>query len=111
MITEAVGLACDKCWHCGDKRARSIIVEKDNGWVLHSGLPKTASLDAHIEALLSKLDPFKESIRFISLADTVELSIVIYAPSPPALNFDSSIINQLTELGASMDIDLYILGE
>jgi hypothetical protein len=107
MITEAVGIRCDWCWRCGDTRKHTIITEKDNGWVLHSGLPKTASLDEHMEALLSTVKPAKAKIRHLSLDDIVEVSCVIYSATRPALNFGSSVIRQLAEMGASLDIDLY----
>jgi hypothetical protein len=108
MITDALGVPCDDCWHSGEVRTHTIITEKDNGWLLHSGLPKSASLEEHIAALLNILAPYREKIRSLSCKDTVELSCVIYAARPPALNFASSIINQLGELGASLDIDLYL---
>lgn len=108
MVTEFLGLQCDKCWHCGDTRTHTTIIEKNNGWLLHSGLPKTAPLEEHIEAILAILAPFKEKIRSLSSADTVELSCVVYAARPPSLNFEQSTIARLAELGASLDIDLYI---
>jgi hypothetical protein len=39
----------------------------------------------------------------------VEISCVIYANAAPALNFDKSVVDKLARLGASLDIDLYIL--
>lgn len=108
-ITSATGLQCDKSWHAGDTRKPTTIVEKDNGWILNSGLSEAASLDEHMESLLGMIEPAKEVIRSFSATDSVELSIVIYAPSPPALNFPYSIINRAAELGASIDIDLYII--
>jgi hypothetical protein len=108
-VTEVLGLQCDRFWHCGDTRADTIIIEKNNGWVLHSGLPKTAPLEEHIEAILRILTPFKEKIKSLSCTDTVELSCVLYASHPPALSFGHSTINRLAELGASLDIDLYVM--
>jgi hypothetical protein len=109
MITEAIGLQCDKWWHYGDKREHTIIVEKNNGWVLHSGLPRTASLDEHIDALWRILEPVKAKIRCLASTELVELSCVIYSSFSPALYFECSVINRLAELGAGMDIDLYRL--
>ena len=107
-ITAMLGLQCDKWWRTGDMRKHTTIVEKDNGWVLHSGLPRTADLDAHLKALLDTLQPVKETIRRLSTTETVELSVVIYSPSPPALRFDTSTIALMAEFGAGLDIDLYV---
>jgi hypothetical protein len=107
-ITAMVGLQCDKCWHSGDTRKHTTIVEKDNGWILHSGLPKTADLDTQIRALLDALEPAKGTIRDLSMTETVELSVVMYTPSLPALSFDATTIARMAELGAGMDIDLYV---
>jgi hypothetical protein len=107
-ITAMLGVKCDKEWRAGDTRKHTTIVESANGWVLHSSLPRTADMDAHIDLLLQVLEPVKESIRRLSATETVELSIVIYSPSPPALRFDASIVARIAELGAGLDVDLYI---
>jgi hypothetical protein len=108
MITDALGLQCDKCWRSGDARKHTTIIEKNNGWILHSGLPKTAGLDAHIKGLLDILEPAKKTIRDLSMTETVELSVVVYSSALPALSFGCEIISRLAEFGASMDIDLYV---
>jgi hypothetical protein len=111
MITAKIGLQCDKWWHAGDFRGHTIIVQKEHGWVLHSGLPKTTDLDTHIKVLLDILEPAKEAIRGISITETVEFSIVIYSSSEPALCFDPPIISRIAGLGAGLDIDLYVSKE
>ena len=107
-ITAMLGVQCDKWWRAGDTRVHTTIVEKDNGWVRHSGLPRTADLYAHIKSLLDTLEQVKETIRGLSATETVELSIVIYSPSVPALSFNTSAIARMAEFGAGLDIDLYV---
>jgi hypothetical protein len=34
---------------------------------------------------------------------------VIYSQREPALNFDPRVVSRIAELGASLDIDLYVL--
>ncbi len=103
-----LGLACDKSWRIGDKRAHTIIDEKNNGWIVNSGLPKTASLEEHMQQLLQRLEPYKDRIKLLSSDDNIEFSCVIYATTMPALNFDNGIVEQLNQFGASLDIDLYV---
>ena len=109
QITQTLGIPCNKSWRIGDKRANTVIVEKNNGWVLSSDLPKSASLEAHIEKMLERLATCADRMQVISQKDSVELSCVVYATTPPALNFNKRIIQQLNELGASLDVDLYLL--
>jgi hypothetical protein len=54
-ITDATGILCDHSWRIGEKRGKTILVEKTNGWVLNSKMPKNATLEAHIEELLGRL--------------------------------------------------------
>jgi hypothetical protein len=84
------------------------IQEKLNGWILNSGREKTVSLEEQIRALLDRLEPIKEKIRDALAEDIVEVSCVIYAGSVPALNFDSRVVTDISYLGASLDIDLYL---
>lgn len=108
QITATFGLSCDSCWRIGDERAHTTIKEKTNGWVLGSGLSKTASLEEHIDALLAVLDARADSVRSIAATSEVVLSCVVYADTPPALYFDQRVIQRLARLGANLDVDLYI---
>jgi hypothetical protein len=109
QITDTVGVTCDKSWRIGDKRGKTIIVEKNNGWVLNSSLPKSASLEAHIQDLLERLSPYAEKIQMFAKLDHVEFSCVVYAVNVPALNFSNAVIQNISLLGASFDIDLYLI--
>jgi hypothetical protein len=108
FISEALGMPCDRSWRIGDFRSMTTIQEKLNGWILNSGREKTVSLEEQIRALLDRLEPIKEKIRDALAEDIVEVSCVIYAGSVPALNFDSRVVTDISYLGASLDIDLYL---
>lgn len=110
QITSITGLRCGRSWLLGDKRGTTTIVEKCNGWILNSSLAKDASLVEHIEDVLAQAAPAAAEIRSLSEHSEVELSCVIYSFSPPALNFERAIIERICSLGASLDIDLYQLG-
>ncbi len=106
-ITQRLGLSCDKSWRTGDLRANTIIVENSNGWILNSGLPKTAALEVHVKKLLDRLAPSAGEIQKLSRDDTVEFSCVLYCETSPALNFDKMVIRKICEMGASLDVDVY----
>jgi hypothetical protein len=98
-ISQILGLQCDRSWLIGDKRGRSIIVEKDNGWVLNAGTDHSISLETQVEQLLERLASIADKIHFLSHEDKVELSLVIYT---------GNVIRQLGHMGAGLDIDLYL---
>ena len=110
QITDATGILCDHSWRIGEKREKTILVEKTNGWVLNSKTPKNAPLEVQIEELLERLIVHADRIRALSEHETVELSCVVYASAPPSLNFNKSVIQRVCQLGASLDIDLYLIG-
>jgi hypothetical protein len=109
QITSITGMRCDRSWLVGDKRGKTTIVEKCNGWILNSKLPKDACLVDHVENVLEQAAPVASMIRTLAENAEVELSCVIYSFSPPALNFKSEVIERINSLGASLDIDLYRL--
>ena len=110
QISDATGILCDHSWRIGEKRGKTILVEKTNGWVLNSKMPKNAPLEAHIEELLGRLLVHANRIRALSEQETVEFSCVIYASAPPSLNFKKSVIQRVCQLGASLDMDLFLMG-
>ena len=110
QISDATGILCDHSWRIGEKRGKTILVEKTNGWVLNSKMPKNAPLEAHIEELLGRLLVHANRIRALSEQETVEFSCVIYASAPPSLNFNKSVIQRVCQLGASLDMDLFLMG-
>lgn len=110
-INTLVGIECEKSWRIGDLRGKSAIKEKKHGWILNSDMAESASLEAHAEALLDRLNPCAIGIEALSReSDTVvEFSCVIYSKETPALNFGRDVIQKISHLGAALDIDLYML--
>lgn len=108
-IDALVGLKSSRSWKIGDYRGKTKIKENNNGWVLNSGLGEEESLESHIESLLKLLEPKADLIRKISDENMVEFSCAIYSKETPALNFDRSVIGQISALGASLDVDLYLI--
>lgn len=110
-IESTLMLRADRSWHIGTTRPKTIIREKDNGWLLESALPQHVDLEDHIASLAAKLRPMQEHLQAIARNATIEMSCVIYAEHEPALYFSVDTIQALGELGAGLDIDLYIGAE
>lgn len=110
-ISAIVGIECDGSWNKGDLRKHTIIKEKKNGWVLQSRQDSQSPLEQHISSLLSRAKPVADKIKKFSEDSTVELSCAIYDTAAPALYFEKEVMRAIENLGASLDIDLYILEE
>jgi hypothetical protein len=108
-ITQRIGIECDRFWEIGQLRAKTIIREKNNGWVIESRLGKTARLDAHVSDLLSRIADVTGKICELSMECEVEFSCVLYAASIPAVHFSKAVITDIYALGASLDIDLHVV--
>ncbi len=108
-INTSLNIQCDKSWKVGDKRGKSNIIERNNGWILNSGMDEKLDLELHISALLDRLSNSKEKIKSITKHCTVDFSCALYSKELPALYFDKRIINSISELNANFDIDLYLV--
>ncbi len=108
-IAVRLGLPAEFAWRIGELRPHTIIRETNHGWTVGSGLNRSAALECHVEALLRILEPRAVHLKDMADQVAVMLSCVIYAESPPALNFEPDVIRRLAGLGASLDIDLYII--
>ena len=104
-----LGINCEKGYLKGDLRGRTIIREKQNGWIIYSQVPRDAPLTDHIQDLLERVSPIIEKISGIAKQpDTeVELGCVIHASEEPPLFFTKSQVATLCQMGASIDVDLY----
>lgn len=108
-MEDLIGLKADKSWKTGDFRGKSKIQEKMNGLLIGSRLGKSEDLENHILDLLSRITGHEAAIKKLSSANKVELSCAIYAGQVPALYFEKEVINKIAEIGASFDIDLYLV--
>jgi len=107
-IAARIGIQPDKAWRIGDPVERTTMRRKDHVWMRHSRLPESASIEEHIDELLDCISPFAAQIKQISEEEDVQLSCVMYCAEIPALNFSKSVLAKLGNLGASLDIDLYL---
>ena len=109
QVEKLIHLKFDRIWRRGDVRQNTKIIEKSAGCSLNSGESVDASLDQHLNSLLLRLHDDISTIKNLSRSNTVEVSCAIYSDSVPAFYFDNSTIDRIAELGASLDIDFYLL--
>ena len=108
-ITNIVKLRPDQAWKPGDFRGKTGARHKNDGWVFNSKVPKKSSLEEHVDHLLGTLAPVAAQILSISHKAEVRFSCVVYSATSPPLFFEKGTIAQISALGASFDIDLYIV--
>ena len=106
-IEESTGLTCDYKWRIGDKRGKTIIIEKTNGIVLESNLQPETPLQDQITALLERLEPYDSAISNLPRETYRELGCVIYSEERPDLFFSAVIVNKISKMNACFGIDYY----
>lgn len=108
-IRNQLGIFGDDIWRIGDKRKNTIVLEKENGWVLRSKKEKFAYLEDHLENIRELIKGYEGNFKAISdtLDCEVQLSYAVYCEDEPPLFFEKEIIAWLDSIGASLDIDLY----
>ena len=84
------------------------MIEKEHGWEVGSGLPSQEPLDEQIEALLERTRPIANRIRLLSERHVVQVSCIAYSDNVPSITLSKGVIQAVNELGASIDIDLYV---
>lgn len=87
------------------------IINRENLWILDSELSKKSSLEDHLKQLLNKVKPYRQN--FIELAQKYKLELncaVYYYEANPGIFLESDIIKEVSELNASLNLDIYCLG-
>lgn len=110
VIENVIGIPTADHWVKGEIRKPKRVPDIENRCVIHSGLDKECELDEHMEALLRIVKPVASKIESFSKSNFVQVSIAIYSEPDafgPPLNFSRETMRQMTDLGASLDIDLY----
>lgn len=115
-ITAKTGVIPTKTWREGDLISpRASIRYKHNGWSLKSQTKLVNFEDAddlaeHVKEVLEKLHVGWQTFVEVGSRYHAEVCCVVYTCGErPAIHFDRSILNQLSELNAELGIDLYVL--
>ncbi|MGA9380240.1 MAG: DUF4279 domain-containing protein [Phormidium sp.] len=113
-ITAKLGIIPDETWRVGDLiTPRGTIRKKHNGWRLNSKLEKSAELEDHVKSVLEQLQVGWLPLVELCSQYYAEIAGVIYywSGSVPAIHFDKHIMQQVAELNAEIDVDLYLLAK
>ena len=113
-ITQIIEINSDKIWRKGEcVHSKAKNIHKQNGWMIMSACDyKNTSVDEQVGCLLHMLAPHMPNFKNLPSNSKIEQSCIVYTHGErPVLNFSSAHVKTLGEIGASIDIDLYDLGE
>ena len=111
-IENILNIKYDEKREIGQPRAKKTILKyTENIWKLKSNTDPNLPLEHHIENLLERIGPNIKN--FSQLGDNCEVqcSCIIEGEEEdgtPEIGFPSSLIQKLSLLNASIDVDLYI---
>jgi hypothetical protein len=112
-ITRALGITPDKIWREGESIQRTLLKSKDDAWSIQVKREGALAAGDVVHALLERTKPFAPKVRelAIRLNLSVEIACDIATDTQPVpvLHFDQEILSTLNELGAELDIDLYLI--
>ena len=113
-LSTELGLQPTDSWSKGDPcRVAKKRTFTYNGWELSSGREESADLEAHVNAILHQIAPFKENFRKVAAKYPPMLTCVIYSydGDRPAIVFERDVVKELADLNALINIDLYIFDD
>lgn len=114
QLNSMLGMKCDRGYVVGDVRKPTIIREKENGWIIRSRLPRNAPLEKHVNDMLERVEPIKKIVRQLADQPDVEVQfrcVVETSSGNPGMFLSRRQVADICEMGASLDIDTYVLPE
>lgn len=108
-IDNILNIDCDKSYLKNELRGKTLIREKENGWIIYSRISRDLPINNHIEDILERISLVIDKINDIAnKPDTeVELGCIIHSTEEPPVYFTKEQISIIGKIGASIDIDLY----
>lgn len=113
VVTAVVGFEPTEAWLEGQPmRGNPSAHHTHSRWMLKSPLPLSASVEDHLEALLSALEPHAVRIREAACRFSAGISCAIYFHSVnPGFHISNALAARVAAIGLGLDFDLYCLGE
>lgn len=98
-------------WRKGETRPGTILRHKENGWELKSDLDAAATVAEHVSRIMSLIDPYRSKISELQSNWETQISCALYyyGDCVPESHFEPRLVNQMSDLGASLDVDVYDL--
>lgn len=112
VVSEKLKISPTNQWSEGDISPRTEKPYKFMSWQLESGLDDTRPLDEHINKLFAILEPFEKELNELGHKyDLCIQGVGYFPPSGHGIHLDKNMIQKSANLGVSVDMDFYYIGD
>ena len=112
VVSGIMGMEPTKAWVKGEPVAPSGAIRTHSRWSLESGLDKEEPFEAHISALLAKLERKRTEIRRVAERFPARIGVAQYFDEAnPGFRLEAEIVQRIAGLGLAIDFDQYCLPE
>lgn len=112
-ITQCLGIEPIECWEVGDKHERRgrTFKRRNSSWQIESGLLDTSPLNAHLDALLRKLEPLRNELLHIGTFAKLQTVCVGHYYQNFCWELDRAYVTRAASLGLGYWFDTYDYGD
>jgi hypothetical protein len=113
-ISRRLGLSPSKTARCGERIGKSALRYKFDLWSISTDKRDSLALEEQVREILARVGTSANSIRMVrdELSIYVELACAVYVQGQaPSMTLSPETVAQLAELGAGVDIDLYVIDD
>lgn len=114
-ITKALEIQPTDSWIKGDliPGRKGNIRRRQSTWEYQSVVDTTEPIEKHVGSLLERFKSKKDILKLFSKKYYTELTLVIYEYEHcnPGFLFENKVLTEISELGLTIDVDIYVLLE
>ncbi len=113
VVTALAGFEPTESWVVGQPmRQRADVPHRFSRWTFKSPLTLSASVEEHLDALLSALEPNAAGVRAVRSRFPAHIGCAVYFRTHnPGFQLSEKITARVAALGLVLDFDLYFLGD
>lgn len=111
LVTRRLALTPSRAFRAGDPIVREKGKRRTNGWVLSIGPERSFAVHEQVERLIAQLKP--KTAEIVGLREELGVELRIYcivyvADQTPNIWFKPDVVAWASQVGASIDVDLYV---
>ena len=114
VVSMIMGIEPTKAWVKGEHYATASPNARrtHSRWALSSGLDKAEPFEAHLSAILARLEPKRAEIEEVAQRFPVHIGVAQYFDEVnPQFRLDAEILRRFAQLGLPINFDQYCLGQ